>query len=248
MSHVFYGLMFVTFRFPGWSPVRRNSQNRRWSRKLLRILSIRLHVDNLPEIFPERCLLIINHVSWLDIVLVNAAHPALFIAKSEIARWPMVGSLATRAGTLYIDRGSRGALRRTNQRVSQALLEGELVACFPEGITSYGEDVGRFHAALFQPAIDAKAMVAPAVIRYLDMDGQRCKSAAYVGEDSLAKSIWMLVSTQRLVAKLEFLSPITAEKRERRELSAQIQDSISRCLRNPEYQASTSRPGYSLRP
>ena len=233
--HVLYALMFVTFRFPAWSQARRDSQNRRWSRKLLRILSIRLHVDNLPEKFPERCLLVMNHVSWLDIVLVNAAHPATFIAKSDIARWPMVGSLVTRAGTLYIERGSRGAVRRTNERVSRALHEGELVACFPEGVTTYGEDVGRFHAALFQPAIDAKAMVVPAVIRYLDMNGQRCDTAAYVGDDSLAKSIWMLVSTQRLVAKLEFISPIEAENRERRDLSAQIHASISSCLKNPKY-------------
>lgn len=225
--------MFVTFRYPGWNQARRDRQNCRWSRKLLRILSIRIQVDNLPEKFPRRCLLVMNHVSWLDIVLVNAAHPAMFIAKSEIAGWPMVGSLATRAGTLYIERGSRAAMRRTNQRVTQALHEGKLVACFPEGVTTYGEDVGRFHAALFQPAIDAGAMVVPAVIRYLDRDDQRCDAAAYVGDDSLAESIWMLVSTRRLVAKLEFFPPVAAENRERRDLSAQIHASISRCLKNP---------------
>ena len=78
----------------------------------------------------------LNHVSWLDIVLVNAARPMTFIAKAEIARWPLVGTLVTRAGTLYIERGSRAAVRRTNRHLSQALEEGALVACFPAGTVS----------------------------------------------------------------------------------------------------------------
>lgn len=232
--HLCRGLILVTFRFPGWSPARRIRENRRWSRKLLQILAIRIHVGNLPESFPNPCLLVLNHVSWLDIVLVNAAHPAMFIAKSEIARWPLVGTLVTRAGTLYIERGSRGALRRTNQQVSATLLSGSLVACFPEGTTTIGEHVGRFHAGLFQPAIDARAIVVPAVLRYFDAQGRRCDTAAYVGDDSLAKSLWMLAATSRLVAKLEYLAPFASTGRERRELSTEVHAAMSSRLKTLE--------------
>jgi 1-acyl-sn-glycerol-3-phosphate acyltransferase len=227
-------LVFVIFRFPGWSAARRDRENRRWSRKLLRILSVRIDVDNLPATFPKPCLLVLNHVSWLDIILVNAAHPAVFIAKSEIARWPLVGTLVTRAGTLYIERGSRRALRRTNQHVSETLLSGSLVACFPEGTTTIGEHVGRFHAGLFQPAIDARAIVVPAILRYLDPEGRRCDAAAYVGDDSLAKSLWMLASTPHLMAKLEYLAPVTSGGRERRELSVEIHAALSSRLKTLE--------------
>ena len=232
--HLARGLILVTFRFPGWSQAQRDRENRRWSRRLLRILSVRVHIGNLPESFPEPCLLVLNHVSWLDIILVNAAHPAVFIAKSDIARWPVVGALVTRAGTLYIERGSRGALRRTNQQVSATLLSGSLVACFPEGTTTIGEHVGRFHAGLFQPAIDARAIVVPALLRYLDAEGRRCDAAAYVGDDSLATSLWMLASTPRLTATLEFLAPVASDGRERRELSAEVHAALSSRLKTLE--------------
>lgn len=232
--HLVRGLAIVTFRFPGWNRARRDRENRRWSRKLLRILSIRLRIQDIPEKFPGRCLVVLNHVSWLDIVLVNAARPMTFIAKSEIARWPLVGTLVTRAGTLYIERGSRAAVRRTNRHLSQALEEGALVACFPEGTTTTGDHVGRFHAALFQPAIDAGATLIPAALRYLDADGRRSEAAAYVGDDSLMKSIWMLASTPRLVATLSFLPPAASAGMDRRELSAKIHGAIARRVMNPE--------------
>lgn len=227
LLHLIIGLSLVSFRFPGWSTARRMRENRRWSRKLLRILAIRIDIKDLPEKYPDRCLLVLNHVSWLDIVLVNATLPATFIAKSEIARWPLVGALVSRAGTLYIERGSRSALRRTNQHVCQALREGALVACFPEGTTSLGDRLGRFHAALFQPAIDAEATVLPAAIRYCDSDGRRSTATDYVGEDSLLRSVWRLVSAQRIIAKLDFLAPFGTERLERRALSSRAHSAIA---------------------
>jgi 1-acyl-sn-glycerol-3-phosphate acyltransferase len=226
--HLIHGLLFVIFRFPAWSQARQDRENRRWSRKLLRILSIRAQVENLPETFPERCLMVFNHVSWLDIILVNATQPATFIAKSEIARWPLVGMLVTRARTLYIERGSRSALKRTNERVSHALQAGALVACFPEGTTSLGERVGRFHGALFQPAIDSHANVMPAAIRYYDATGRRSRATDYVGEDSLLKSVWLIVSAPRIIAKLDFLSAIATAGLERRTLSTRVHAAISK--------------------
>ena len=104
---------------------------------------------------------VLNHVSWLDIFLLDAVLPVTFVAKSEIGDWPLVGTLVTHAGTLYIERGSKSAARRTSERVAEALREQRPVAIFPEGTTSHGESVQRFHAALFQPAVDTASTIVP---------------------------------------------------------------------------------------
>ena len=173
---------------------------------------------------------VLNHVSWLDIFLLDAVLPVTFVAKSEIGDWPLVGTLVTRAGTLYIERGSKSAARRTSERVAEALREQRPVAIFPEGTTSHGESVQRFHAALFQPAVDTASTIVPVVLRYSDTHGRLTHAASYVGDDSLIKSIWMIVSQRRMSARLEFLGPISAQGGERRALADRSRAEIAAAL------------------
>lgn len=173
---------------------------------------------------------VLNHVSWLDIFLLDAVLPVTFVAKSEIGDWPLVGTLVTRAGTLYIERGSKSAARRTSERVAEALREQRPVAIFPEGTTSHGESVQRFHAALFQPAVDTASTIVPVVLRYSDTHGRLTHAASYVGDDSLIKSIWMIVSQRRMSARLEFLGPISAQGGERRALAERSRAEIAAAL------------------
>jgi 1-acyl-sn-glycerol-3-phosphate acyltransferase len=228
--HLARGLATVVFLFPGWSDARRHTAVRRWSRRLLAILAVRLHCHGMPERLPEKCLLVLNHVSWLDIFLVDSVHPATFVAKMEIRGWPLVGALATRVGTLYIERGSRRAVKRTNERIAAALSSGTVVACFPEGTTTFGHSVGRFHGALFQPAIDAHAKVQPVLLRYRDPAGHISEAGAYVGEDSLMQSVWSLVSTRALVAELHFLPALDAAGRDRRTFAQRVHAEVAGAL------------------
>jgi len=176
---------------------------------------------------PERCMLVLNHISWLDIFVIDATFPATFIAKSEIRRWPVVGWLCSLVGTLYIERGKRSAARHARETVTRELERGVLIAVFPEGTTTYGRSLERFHAALFQPALDAAATLQPAALRYLDGRGQHTDAAGYVGETSLLGSAWAIVSTRRMVVELKLLEPISAGAHTRRSLADQAEAAIA---------------------
>lgn len=135
-----------------------------WSRLMLRIFGIRLEIHG--ELPAGPCLIVANHISWMDIVLLHALWPMWLVAKAEIRGWPMVGSLAALAGTLFIQRGSEASRRRINRRMAALLKRGERVGIFPEAGISVEAGVGRFHARLFAAAIRADAPVVPVAIRY----------------------------------------------------------------------------------
>lgn len=228
--HVLGCVIVAVALFPHWNPRRRQATIRRWSRGLLSILSVRLRRVRFPKRLPERCLLVLNHVSWVDVLLLCACHPATFVAKAEIARWPLLGLLARRVGTVFIERGSRSAARRTNEHITNALASGMPAACFPEGTTSLGHGVLRFHGALFQPAIDAGAVVQPVALRYLDRSGRVSESTAYVGEDSLIGSLWRLTSHPPVIGELNFLQSVDASGWDRRSLAQSLHEEVAGAL------------------
>ena len=107
--HLARGLAITMTRYPRLSPPAQRGEVRRWSRQLLAILSVKLDAGNAPDFLPPRCMLVMNHVSWLDVFVINAWMPATFIAKSEVRDWPLIGALCVRTGTLFIERGRRAA-------------------------------------------------------------------------------------------------------------------------------------------
>ena len=239
IRHLLGGLATLVFRFPRWDEHERRAAMSRWAHRVLRTVAVDLRCHG----EPQHCLVVMNHVSWLDILLLAAVHPSTFIAKEEISRWPVVGTLVTRAGTMYIERGSFRALRQVNHRLSSALRSGVTIACFPEGTTSYGERVERFHAGLFQPAIDAEVHVQPVALRYTDMRGKRTEASAYVGDDSFWASIWRVLSTPRMNANLHFLAPIEAVGWQRRAIAERTRDDIERALNGEAAQPLARRHG-----
>lgn len=178
-------------------------------------------------------MLVLNHISWLDIFVVNASHPATFIAKSEIRSWPLVGSLCTGVGTLYIERGKRSEVRHARQTITKAIEHGVLIALCPEGTTTFGRSLERFHSALFQPALDAAATLQPVALRYLDVAGSHTDTAAYAGESSLMDSVWTIISTRRTVAEFNLLEPISTLGQTRRSLAEMSEAAIAAALGVP---------------
>jgi 1-acyl-sn-glycerol-3-phosphate acyltransferase len=231
--HVAHGLWIVQTRYARLAPAEQDRALERWSRKLLAILRVRVATHNAPVPIPERCLLVSNHVSWLDIFAVYAVAPSLFVAKSDIRGWPIVGRLVTRIGTLFIERGSRRHARATNERIVAALASGRLVSVCPEGTTTDGRTVQHFHAALLQPAIDAGAAVLPVALRYRERAGGYTDAAAYVGETSLVESLWRVAREPGLEVELRFVAPIDPRERHRRELAALAREVIARELDLP---------------
>lgn len=231
--HLLRGLAIASIVFPWLSKARRDAQTRRWSRKLLSILSVSTRETNAPEKLHERCMLVLNHISWLDIFVIDARSPATFIAKSEIRDWPFAGWLSTLVGTLYIERGRPSAARKASAAIVAALERGVLIAVFPEGTTTFGRSLEPFHAALFQPALDAAATVQPVALRYLDAAGRHADAAGYVGETSFLESVWTIVSTRHIVAELNFLAPIRAHGNTRRSLADRTEAAIAAALEVP---------------
>jgi 1-acyl-sn-glycerol-3-phosphate acyltransferase len=225
-THFANGLLTLACGFPRYSDARKSAEILNWSRKFLRLTHVR--VEHTGQV-PKAGLIVMNHISWLDVVVLNALAPSRFVAKSEVAKWPFVGYLCTKSGTLYIERSRKTAARRTNQLITEALLRGERVAVFPEGTTSPGDTLLQFHAALLQPAIASGGLAYPASLRYLGTDGLRSNEVSY-GDESLLGSVWKLLDARCVTARVAFGSPEQATGRHRRELASALHAAISHGL------------------
>ncbi|WP_339135910.1 lysophospholipid acyltransferase family protein [Streptomyces sp. f51] len=182
---------------------------RRWCLAVVHTAGVRTRITGTAR--PSGGVLIVsNHVSWLDIPLLAAVRPARMVAKAEVRGWPVMGALAARGGTLFIDRDRLRALPGTVREVAEALRGGSAVAAFPEGSTWCGRAGGRYRGALFQAALDAGAPVQPVRIRYGSADGSASTAPAFVGEDSLLASLWRVVSARGLVAEVSLRPPLAA--------------------------------------
>nr|WP_221375766.1 lysophospholipid acyltransferase family protein [Actinoplanes polyasparticus] len=176
------------------APLLRGLVLRGVARAMLAVLGVRL-VRRGPALKPGS-LLVANHVSWLDILVLTAVSPVRLVAKGEVGAWPGIGSLAGLSGAIFIDRSRPKALPATVAEVAAALRSGRTVAAFPEGTTFCGTSQGRFRPALFQAAVDAGAPVVPASIRY------DSTAAAFIGDDTLVDSVRRVAALRSLKVTL----------------------------------------------
>ncbi len=233
LLHLLYGCYCVGVLFPFFSWQRRVVAIKRWSRQLLRILHVRLTVAGSLPSGHAPTLIVSNHVSWLDIWVLDAVVPVRFVAKSDIRRWPLVGFLVVGAGTIFVERGRRQGTARTNRAIVQALTRGEYVAMFPEGATTDGTTVKAFHASLFQPALGAGARVVVVALRYVNRDGNVNLDASYVGERSLWQSVQLILAHRFLRAELTFAAAIDVTGKTRREIARAAESATADALRLP---------------
>jgi 1-acyl-sn-glycerol-3-phosphate acyltransferase len=202
-----------------WISLRwRRALKQRWSRQLLEMLGIRLKTGAGKAALPAG-LVVCNHISWLDIFVINALAPAAFVSKAEVRDWPLIGWLCARTETIFLERGSRAAAQRTRERMIDHLQTGAHVAVFPEGTTTCGERVLPFHAALFQSAIDARRTVIPLALRYLDRRGDASRAPAYEGDTTLWQCLRAVACAGGLTAEVRVLAALDAARCERRELA-----------------------------
>jgi 1-acyl-sn-glycerol-3-phosphate acyltransferase len=234
-GHLVRGLAILATRYPRLSDTAKQLEVRRWARDVLRAIGASVQVSggappSSPGTPPVRCLLVGNHVSWMDIIVLLSVCPVTFVAKSEIRRWPLVGRLCTSVGTLFIERSRRSAAKRVNAIVTDALTRGQLVFIFPEGTTTDGTGVAHFHSALFQSAADAAAMVQPVALRYTDNRGRYSAAPNFVGETTFLESLWSATAAPHIVARLAFLAPRDAAGRDRRLLAEEARHAIAEAL------------------
>jgi 1-acyl-sn-glycerol-3-phosphate acyltransferase len=234
-AHVVGGLATTVFVFPWVGPPRKRALIRRWSRQLLAMLAIETRVHRRHDGGLSGNLLIVaNHISWLDIFVLNALQPARFIAKADLRRMPVVGRLIGNVGTLFIERERRRDTHAVNRHTVEVLARGDLVAVFPEGTTSDGRSLLKFHSSLLQSIVDAEGHVQPIAIRYRTADDAHCEAPAYVGELSLVGSFWRVTGERSLVAELHLLPLLAARASHRRELSRAAAEAIRTVLESPD--------------
>mgnify|MGYP001081740121 CR=1 FL=1 len=232
LAHVGAGALTVLFLFPFLDRQERGHRLVRWAGKLLTVVGMRIAVRGRPPaVRGGGALIVANHVSWLDIHVIHSLLPARFISKAEVRDWPVIGWLADKAGgTLFLERTRKTDARRMNELMAGHLRDGDCLALFPEGTTTDGCEILPFYASLFQPAVAAEATVYPALIRYLDDQGDYAEAPAYYGDMSLLTSLRRILRQPGLVAEITFLPAIPTHGLNRRDLAARAEAVIRAAL------------------
>jgi 1-acyl-sn-glycerol-3-phosphate acyltransferase len=232
--HLFIGLSTCAFVFPLTNSVGRERRIKKWSVKLLDICGVQIDVRHATSAPPAaRALNVANHVSWLDIFVMNAFHPCRFVAKSEIRDWPLLGWLCAKTGTIFISRGRVRDVRRIFEGLVASIKAGEHIAFFPEGTTSAQGGLLPFHANLFEAAIDADVPIQPFAIRYLDASGRLHSVVDFIGDTSFAESMIAILKAGKINAVLMRLPIIETKGSHRRELASAAQQAIAVGLEHP---------------
>jgi 1-acyl-sn-glycerol-3-phosphate acyltransferase len=228
--HLLKGVWTIATRFPKASSAQRAQHIADWARGMLALLNVQLEIRGQP-ITQGPLMVVANHISWLDVLVMLAAQPVRFVSKAEVRHWPLIGWLATQVGTLYIERTSRRDALRVVHQVAAALQAGKIIAVFPEGTTTDGRSLLPFHGNLLQAAISASSPVQAVALRFLDVPTQDISlSPAFVGDENLLDSVWKMLITEPVLAQLHFLPPLASVEQDRRVLAEQLQQQIAQIL------------------
>ena len=213
------GLATVLLLFPLLGQRRRDRTMQQWSGLLVRSCGVRILIDPIARAQIDDAsrgrMIVANHVSWLDIFIINAVAPSCFIAKSDIAAWPLIGTLVGRVGTLFLERGKRHAVHDVIQKAQARLREGRRVAVFPEGTTSDGLCLLPFHGNLIEAAVQTPTGIVPIGLRYQDSQGntQSGNGGAmnFEGDMTFAASVLRILRGSDVIAQVLPLAEIIAQ-------------------------------------
>jgi 1-acyl-sn-glycerol-3-phosphate acyltransferase len=198
-----------------------------WSTMLMRIFGLRSVRVGQPLADPV--LFVANHTSWIDIVLLHSQRAVCFVAKAEIARWPLVGWLAASGGTIFHRRGSNHSLAAVMQVMVERLRGGRSVAVFPEGGTGHDGVLKVFHARIFQAALDADVPLQPVALRFA-RNGKRVVDAGFREHESFIGNLLRLLGSAPMDAEVHFLQPVAASPDARRKMAELSRERIAAAL------------------
>jgi 1-acyl-sn-glycerol-3-phosphate acyltransferase len=227
VTHMLFGAFTILVRFPALTPNQRQACVQVWSARLLDCFGIRLEVSGARHVSGP-LMVVANHVSWLDISTLHAVQFSRFVAKADLRHWLLIGMMAGRAGTLFIERESRRDAMRVVHHMADSLRNGDILTVFPEGTTSDGTQLLPFHANLFQAAISANAPVQAVFIEYIDAaSGRRHTAPNFVGNEFFLVSVWRTLCASGLTARVRMSEPQAIDGRDRRTLAAQMQAAVA---------------------
>ncbi len=173
-------------------------------RMILKCLGIAYQVEGQP---PACGLVVSNHLSYLDILIISAAMPCFFVAKMEIDRWPFFGKAARTGGTIFVDRSSLASAMSVAEQISERLNLPVPVLLFPEGTSTDGAEVLRFHSRLIDPATSADAPITAAALRYVIEGGVEERELCWYGDEQFVTHLWKVLGVVGFSAQLRFFEP-----------------------------------------
>ncbi|NCW33035.1 MAG: 1-acyl-sn-glycerol-3-phosphate acyltransferase [Betaproteobacteria bacterium] len=230
LGTVLWGLLAVLAVYPLVSAAGQLAIKRSWSRQMLKACGLAFEIQAAPDgvIEPQPGeLVVMNHISFIDILALDALRPVHFIAKSEIRKWPVIGILCDRTGTIFIERGKRHAVHDVLRVMAAELSQGEVVSFFPEGTTSDGRQLLPFHANLFEAAVRAGAAVRPVVISYRQ-DGEVTTIPAFINDLSLVDCALVVFRAKGLSVTMRLLDRVPSDGLSRHELAARVREAMHR--------------------
>lgn len=212
-------LWLVVFVIPYKTTLQGDAIIQIWCRQVLNILNLRVNSSGyLPIPTGSPIMFVSNHISWLDVLILNAVHRLYFVAKAEIRSWPIIGRIVAGTGTIFLERDRIKSLAQVRQSLTHALREGKCVGMFPEGTTTDGSTLKSFHSGLFQAAVDAQAPVRPVTIKFTKDDGTINCIPAFLGNQSLIRSILNILAEPETNAEIHFGRPLQSIDQSRWEL------------------------------
>ena len=212
IAHVFKGCFILLLVFPWLKAEQRHQSIRKWCTQLLGIFQMRLAVIGAEQLEDANYLMAANHISWIDIHVINAFKPHYFVAKAEVASWPVFGWMAKQLGTLFIERGKASSIRKMVPELA-AQLGQKAVCIFPEGTSTDGWQVAPFKPNLFEAAIVASAPVYSLAIQYFDLQtGKKTTAPAFIGDMGLLDSMWNLICSPPICAQISISKKLPALK------------------------------------
>lgn len=197
-----------------------------WLGRVTGIMHLQVTTSGTPPGPPA--LVVANHVSWLDVVVLGHLLPTCFLSKAEVRRWPLIGWMAMRGGTLFIQRGS-GEARNIGNTIARHLQHEGMLTIFPEGRTTDGRSVQRFFPRLFAAAIDTGTPVAPVALRYR-YRGERDRRAPYIGDQSLVRNMLGLLRRPGSEVQVRFCPAISPQGKDRKALAHAAHEAVRRAF------------------
>ena len=206
-----------------------------WLSRGVAILGVKVLARGRPHRAPV--LMLANHISWLDILVLATQSDSGYVAKAEVAQWPLLGWLFRVGGTEFVRRGSHADLARVLKRMQARLKAGQSLTIFPEGTSGGVVMPRRFRPRLLQAAVDAKVPVQPVAIYY----GPQTRAVAFIGEDSFVTNLWALMAEEPVVAEITFLPTLSTVSGDCRLLADESWRAVTHALTRLELFESEAR-------
>ncbi len=242
MALLTYSLWVLFIAYTRFQRADKKEQGRmikEYNRKILAMAGVKTaYTGNLPESVKEYGLtqeapgeiIVSNHISWVDIFSLDSAVASRFVAKAEIANWPIFGKIAQAIGTLFINRSSKRAILQINDDIQASLQRKEVVALFAEGTTTYGNSLLPLRSNFLAPAVKTGAVVQPMVLVYTS-EGVPTTRVAFAGDTTLMGSLWNVVTTKDVVVTAHFLEPIETKGLDRHAVGKLCEERMRNKLR-----------------